>query len=403
VETLKKSGGDFLVCESEGSYRFVADGALKVYSSDYTCQFADIGARFALTGSYDAKTVRILKKADFGAADLLDYAADYAFSEVKLRPASPGRAAFYSYEGLRLCDLAGKVVAEVSFPAPLSVINTEYDKTSGNIAVIYEDAFRLYDGLDGNLLSEKYGKRGVQSVVYTPFGVSVLSEDGAVTLYDLATGGVLASADAGAEADRALPVGGGLLVVRDGGVFFDGRALGAGDLIGAGPVGADAYAFALSDGTDGKVFFVEGGALREAFSFSVTGRAEAYFTGGFVFVSPRHGGASAYTSQGRLVRVFDEKGYLAETGALGDRITASYIVATSERYSLLLDGKTLETVAVLPGFLGERDDATPVLDDGAGRLRAAKIRSLPELTEAAWLRLDGRVLTQEEKDLFKAG
>jgi hypothetical protein len=104
------------------------------------------------------------------------------------------------------------------------------------------------------------------------------------------------------------------------------------------------------------------------------------------------------------VRSLAEKGYLAETGVLGDRIAAHYIVAaTAERYTLLLDSKTLETVAVLPGFLGESDAATLVFDDGAGRLRAAELRSLRELTETARLRLDGRSLTPEETERFKAG
>jgi hypothetical protein len=311
---------------------------------------------------------------------------------------------------MRLCDLAGNIVAETAFPAPFSVIDTQYDKASGNIAVIYEDAFRLYSGLDASLILEKHGKPGSTSVIYTEFGVSVLDAQGQTVLYSLDTGEAVASAEAGSEAERALPVGGGLLSAQDGRVFFDGRDIGGGDVIGAGIIseegknGNNVYAFALSDDVTGAVFSVETGASpKELFSFTVTGRAEAYFTGDYVFVSPLHGDAAAYTLDGKQIRVFTEKGYLAETGLLGNRVTASYAAATSERYTLLLDADTLETVALLPGFLGESDAAAPVLDDGDGRLRAAGMLSLEELIETAQLRLNGRGLTPEETRRFKTG
>jgi hypothetical protein len=330
------------------------------------------------------------------------YSNEYPFSEAKIHPGLKS-AVFYSYEGLRICDLEGAVTAEAFFPDPLSVIDTQYDEVNGNVAVIYEEAFRLYSGLDGRLLIEKQGKPGVKSVVYTDFGVSVLDESGMVTLYDIADGRTIETAAAASDTERALPLGGGLLTVKGGEVFFDGRRAGAGGIIGAGRTGGDEYAFAISDESEGAVFLAKNGALEEAFTFKAAGRAEVYFTGGFAFISLLRGGASVYTLEGELARTFDEKGYLAETGVLGDFITAGYAGASSERYSFLLDAETLEPVAELPGFLGLVDDTTLALDDGAGRLRAAKLYSLHELTDMARLRLDGRALTPEEKEKFRAG
>jgi hypothetical protein len=339
IETLQKHDDTFLVCESAGPYRFIdaTTGANTTYSSDYVCNFADAGARFALTAGYDSKVVRVLKRVDFSETDILTYASDYEFSEAKIHEAL-NRAAFYSYKGLRLCDLTGDVIAEVAFPEPLSVTDTQYDRVNGNVVVIYEDAFRLYSGLDASLLLEKQGKRGVKSVIYTDFGVNVLDEDGTAWLYDTATG--------------------------------------------------EAVESAYGDGV-------------EEFPLPVTDRAEVYFTGGFVFVSPLHGDAAAYTQDGELLRTFEETGYMAETGVLGDFITASYIVSSSERYTLLLDAETLGTIAVLPGFMCETDEGTVVLDDGAGHLRAVKIRSPGELADAARERLSGRTLTPAEKKKFK--
>jgi hypothetical protein len=412
VETLQKHGDVFLVCESAGQYRFVdaVTGADATYSSDYTCNFTDIGAHFALTGGYDSKVVRILKKAAHSETDILSYASDYEFSEAKINKTAD-RAAFYSYKGLRLCDLAGGVIAEVAFPEPLSVTDTQHDKTNGNIAVIYEDAFRLYSGVDASLLLEKRGKQGVKSVIYTNFGVSVLDEDGTATLYDAATGETVASADTGRDADHALPIGGGLVTVGGGRVFFGARELGQefvqepveAELIGAGETGDGNYAFAISDGTTGSVFFARDGELTTGFTFPVRGRAEVYFAGGYVFVSPLHGDATAYTYGGAAVRTFSENGYMAEIGVLGGYIYADYVSADAERYALLLTADTLETAVRLPGFLGASDEETVILDDGNGTLRAAKLRDARELIEIARNRLAGRTLTQEEMIKYKAG
>jgi hypothetical protein len=401
VEAFDNYANAFIVCESGGAYRFIGANA-RTYSSAYVCQFADISENYALTGSYDAKTVRILRRSDYAGEILQDYDPSYRFSEARINAAAD-RALFYSYNGLRLCNLAGEIIKEITFPEPLSVTDTQYDEQSGNVAVIYEDQLRLYSGIDGALLLEKQGKPGAKSVFYTKFGVSVLEENGGVTLYDLATGRTTASANAGPAADCALPVGeGGLVTFVHGHVFFNEREIGSGELIGAGKIGAEMFAFAIAGGAFGTVFTYENGILKERFAFEATGRAEAYFTGGYVFISPMHGDATAYTLDGALARTFSESGFLAETRLLSAYITADYVSSSSERYSLLLDPATLETAAYLPGFLGTLDAGTLVMDDG-GSLRAAKLLNIGELTEMAQERLGGRTLTSEEKQEFKAG
>jgi hypothetical protein len=202
--------------------------------------------------------------------------------------------------------------------------------------------------------------------------------------------------------DCALPVGGGLLEAENGVIYFDGREIGAGEILGAGKINSDKFAFAISDGANGAVFTAENGTSEKRFAFKTTGRAEAYFTGGYVFLAPTHGDAAAYTLDGTFVRAFDESGFLAETGVLREYITAGYVSSASMRYSLLLDAGTLETAAYLPGFLGALDAGTLILDSGSS-LRAAKLLPLQKLMEIARERLDGRTLTSEERRTFKAG
>jgi len=345
--------------------------------------------------------MRILKRADFSETEILSYDKGYRFSEAKVSPTGD-TVIFYSYTGLRIYSIEGGLTAETAFPDPYFVLNTEYDKASGNVAVMYESAFRLYSGTDGSMLVEAYGKSGVKSVFYTTFGVSVLDENDTVTLYDLATGEAAATARVNPEADYAVILG-DLLLESVAGVVHFGESSMAGELIGAAKTDAG-YAFAISDGIAGKVFTANaGGRFSERFTFDVRGRAEAYFSGGYVFISPWHGDAAAYILEGKLVRTFSENGYLAETSELEGYITADYVTSSSERYSLLLEPDSLETVALLHGFLGFTDSGALILDDRAGSLRKARLYSTAELIEMARERLNGRKLTPDEIKTFKAG
>jgi hypothetical protein len=188
VETFAKRGDTLLLCETGGPYRFIGEtGGISAFQSAYPCHFADVGEGYALTGSLDSPVIRILKCIDGSGEAVLAYERAYRFSEAKLNAAT-GRAVFYSYTGLRLCDMAGNIVAEASFPNPFEVLDTRYDKQSGNVAALYESALLLYSGNDGSLLVERRGKPGAKSVFYTSFGVSVLEKSGAVTLYGLTDG-----------------------------------------------------------------------------------------------------------------------------------------------------------------------------------------------------------------------
>ena len=403
IESFAGGTDAFLICESSGAYRLVsaADG-VRVFSSGYPCHFSAVAGRYALTGSLDSEAVRILRHSDGAGEVILAYAPAERFSEVKAAPALD-RVAFYDYRGLRLCTMTAQTIAQVEFPDPLSVLDTQYDRASGNIAVLYESAFRLYSGKDASLLLEREGKPDAPSVLYTPFGISVLSEDGTVTLYDLENGAAVRSADAGVDAQSALPLGDSVMTVREGRVFLDGRDIGAGKPIGAARTREDSYAFAVADGVGGKVFTLERGLLAERFSFATRGRTEAFFAQGIVFISPQHGAASAYGIHGELIRAFEENAYLAEVESVGGYVAANYVSAASERYSLLLTPDTLQTASRIAGYLGTMEDNRLLLDSGSGELRALELRDMRQLTDLALERLGGRALTPEEQIYFRAG
>lgn len=403
IEVLCKSGDVLLACDSEGGYHFLReDGAavrpLRSYQSSYVCDFAAIAGGRALTGSYDSGTVRILRDSESAAPVLLTCDPAYPFSEAKITPAG-GRVWQYSYRGFRLYDSNGTLLRETDFPQ--TVRDTQYDKTGGNLAVLYDDALRLYSGADGSPLLEIAGAAGKKSVRYAPYGVSVLGENGRVTLYDLASGQPVQEGEA-AGADFAV-LAGGVLSGRDGRVFFDGREVGAGEFIGGARLGENRYAFAIATNEGGSVFTVENGAATERFSFSVRGKTEAYFAGDFVFLSQIRGVVTAYDWDGGVVRNFSEDGYAAEAEALDGAILLHFISASLGRYSLLLDGETLEAGAYLTGLLAAADGDTLLFDDGGGHLRTSRVYDAEELIQTARERLGGRTLTADEKLEYHAG
>jgi len=399
IEAFNGNGSAFIISENNGTYHFTEKG--QFYESDYICHFLYLGKQFALTGSRDANTLRILKNTPPAGNLVFAYDQNYRFSEAKVHQ-KQNRIVFYSYSGLRLYDLAGNIVNEVEFPDPYKVINIKYDVESGNIAVIYESAFRLYSGLNGSLLLDTIGKEGEKSVVYTELGVSVLYEDTSVILYDLTSSEVLSVSQASITANQALLMGNVLVETIGTDVVFNGKNV-SGELVGANSIGDGNFAFAVSDEEHGKVFKVsKNGQIKEQFNFAVCGRAEVYFNGGFVFVAPFHGEATAYLLDGSYVRTFSKNGYMAGVSIIGENIAADYISTSLKRYSLLLKPDTLETIALLPGFLGEMEGGMLILDNGRS-LHSVRLHSTEELIEMAKERLDGRVLTAEEVRRFKAG
>jgi len=305
----------FLIGENDGTYQFSFDrGEARVFTSAHIIHLPAIGSRYALTGSHDSTTVRILKHHDLSRAEILSYDRSYPFSEAKINMEND-RAVFFSYRGMRVVDLRGSIIAKVTFDDPEAVIDTVYDKESGNVAVLFAGNHKIFSGLDGSLIQTAQGK----------------------------------------------------------------------------PAWYNAFEFKPEN---------------HPYAADIIGNAEVFFGGGYTFISPLNGDARAYSADGKLIRTFSELGYFCQAGTLGDFITADYISVTEGRFTLLLKSGTLETVAVLPRFLGEFYDSDTimlVMDDGQGSLRAVPLRSTGVLMEMARERLGSRVLTPEEITKFRAG
>ena len=401
IESLDKQGESYLLSEAGGAYHFVnldSTDETRSFQSDYTSDFLDLGASFALTGSRNSNTVRILRYMDRSGQELFAYDESYFFSEARVQ-GSLDRVIFYSFQGLRIYNLEGILIAKADFPAASPVRDTQYDPASGNVIVIYDNALLIYSAVTGKPLVDEKAK----SVIFTPFGVGVLHESGGAALYDLTTGIGSAVHQPSDGTERALPTAEGLLTVQGGRVYLHHEDLGAGDIIGAGyaPDGTLYFAVATVEGK-GTVLSLSKDTAIVRFTFETLGKTEVFFAGGYAFISPMIGDASAYTLDGTFVRSFHEHGALAEVVMLGDTICANYyLTATTQRFSLLLAPDSLEPVAQLSGFLGETDDGRLVLDSGSA-LESLTLLNTTQLMQLGAERLDGKTLTPEERQMYKA-
>ena len=111
---------------------------------------------------------------------------------------------------------------------------------------------------------------------------------------------------------------------------------------------------------------------------------EEFITDTIKIASPLHGTPIAYDlSTGKLIRELESNDYLTYVTQVGDYLITEYIsAAAGSRYGLLLDAKTCETLALLPGLcdvIGEH----LFFDMPNGSIRETQIYALPELINLA--------------------
>jgi WD40 repeat protein len=430
ITALSRQAGRTILSTESGSYYIIGeDGGVSAYDSLETCTTLAIGSSIALTGSRDSGQVRILRDntADEEKSLLFSYDTDYFFTDTCI-DREQDRILFYSYQGLRCYDQSGVLIGEASFPDPMSVLEVRHDEESGNIIVRYPDEFTLYSGSDGSRIANIVGEEGT-SLLYTPFGMSVVTGTDTAVLVGWEEGEVLAAGKCmpGASAaipiadgmltfvgesanyNEMIPIAGGVLSFVGESVYYNESEIAEGTFCGGDRIGNDQYAFGILGNGMITVYVTEGSNVNPAFTFPIHDQnAEIYFASKdngetYVFVSPTRGEAQVYDMEGNLLRSMSESGYLADVKVTGDGIAADYVLADGERVTYLLDENSMEAMALLPGLLGIYDDGTLLLDDGDGQLFQRRLYTREELMELAKNRLGERQLTAEEMRQYKAG
>lgn len=353
---------DFIVASGDNTLAMYDRQAnrLSQYTMAYSPDFLQTSGEFAVVGGRNSPQLRIFKKAGYENANVFTYDPEYLHDETRINKVGD-RIMMFSYKGFRLCTMDEAIIHDLEIPDSEYVHDQQYSTISGNLAVIYPNALRIYSGQNGDLIFES---TGLKSVFYAPYGISILDQGGTLSLIDIDS----------AQALQQQAVAGNFaaqcgITVDD--TFLDGR-----ELIGADKIGED-YIFAVSDQATGTVYNGKG---KELFSFEVNGKSEAFFAGDIAIISPMHGTPRAYRiSTGKKIRELEPDSFITYVTDVKDNFICEYVSAEGGRYGLLLDSRC-ETLARLPG-LAHIAERTLLFDYKTGYVRSTHIYEIDELKQ----------------------
>ena len=134
-------------------------------------------------------------------------------------------------------------------------------------------------------------------------------------------------------------------------------------------------------GDDGKLIAVEAIAPPDPSLY------EEFTTDNLRITAPLNGTPIAYDIfTGDLIRKLEKDGYLTYVTQVGECVITEYLVMRGDwcdRYGLLLDGKTCETLAYIPNLCDVVDNKLIIDDSLSGSLREIRLFSIEEQIEMA--------------------
>lgn len=362
IESFYVSAGNLIAATKKNEYLFYdsdADLTARYSAGQSKCDFVCVSGDYAVVAGRDTPIIKILKKKIYDEADVWNYDKSYEHTEARINEAGD-RLMLFDYQKLRIYDKDGNIVGDVTMPDAEKIYDQQYCKKSGNLVVIYPDAFRLYSGTSGDLI---YEETNLKSVMYTNYGVSTMDSSNNVKLIDFDTGEVVESGTAKGEYGAYC----GMIVDSD---FLNGSKV-----IGAGKT-TNGYFFATAKDDICSVYDENG---IELFNMPFTGDSEVFFTDGKIFLSPFHGTPTVYSlDDGKKLADLEQDSYLTYITPVGEYILSQYISASGDAYGILLDETTLEPLAYLPN-VSDLYNNELIFDFYKGVLRKSPIYSIEDL------------------------
>lgn len=153
--TLVTTDNNSLSFYDKGAHRISETGSNAHY--DFICLADD----YALLARRDDPIIRIFEVVKHNEAKVLSYDAGYGHDEARI--SHDGKTAMlFSYQGFRIYDLDGNVIAEGKFPNAEQIYDQQFrkDDTDSYLEVIwYDGTVRYYDAATGKMISETMGEK----------------------------------------------------------------------------------------------------------------------------------------------------------------------------------------------------------------------------------------------------
>ena len=163
ISAFRVRDGYALTATEEQSAVFFDSGARKMGEVDcgFNCDFLQISQDYAVIGSRDSATLRLLKRENHPEAALFSYDPSYGHDEARVS-ADGSTAMLFSYADFRLYSRQGEVLAEAAFPDAEQVYDQQYRREEDGtsyLEVVWNDGLRrVYSAQDGTLLWERQGE-----------------------------------------------------------------------------------------------------------------------------------------------------------------------------------------------------------------------------------------------------
>lgn len=162
---LFSSQGKYSITASEENRCAVFDGSARQLIEqelEDPCDFLEISGDYAVIGSRNTPSVRLLRREDHPDADLFAYDPSYSHREARLS-ADGSRVMLFSYTGFCLYDIGDGLVAQTEFPDAEQIYDQQFRREKDGasyLEVFYNDGtVRSYSTQDGSLLNERVGEK----------------------------------------------------------------------------------------------------------------------------------------------------------------------------------------------------------------------------------------------------
>lgn len=205
-----------LVLTTDNTYSIFGQNAKLIdkYDGDLThYDFVELAGPFAVIGSRDTPTLRILKLENHSDAEVFQYGdPDYAHDEARIS-ADGSKLMLFSYNNFRIYDNKGGLVCEVAIPNSDHVYDQQYrrDESGSRLEVIYNDGLiRTYSGDNGEVISEVQGDKPDLSLLEQFYTDKLRIESplhGAPIAYDRESGKVIRELETNAYLTYVTQVG----------------------------------------------------------------------------------------------------------------------------------------------------------------------------------------------------
>lgn len=150
-------GGKYtMIASGENRYAMYGNGVkIDEGTHDFSCDYIASEGDYAVIGSHDASSIRVLRQENHDDAELLSY--DPLFSHSEARMSDDGSTIMlFSFDKFRVYQTGGSVIADVEIPEADKVYDQQYhrDDQGSWLEVIYNDGKTLaYSTIDGSLMS----------------------------------------------------------------------------------------------------------------------------------------------------------------------------------------------------------------------------------------------------------